>query len=120
MSTRFSAELSDKELDRIEQLSKAATPGPWISYVVGRDAYAGWNRIELGLCNELGSFTSIELLGGRPADQDFIASARQDVPRLLREIRALRARLESLQEGPALLNAITSVAGAGSLPSALK
>lgn len=89
-------ELSDDELNRMERLAQAATAGPWLSYAVGRDKGAGSNRVELGVCNDLGSFQSIELNGGTIADQDFIASARQDVPRLLLEVRALRALLESL------------------------
>jgi hypothetical protein len=87
--------LSEDELDRIERLAQAATVGPWLSYIVDRDDGAGWNRVELGICNDLGSFHSMELVGASIADQDFIASARQDVPRLVREVRALRALLDS-------------------------
>jgi hypothetical protein len=96
MNPKESDELSDKELQRIERLVDAATAGPWISYVIGRDAHAELNCIELGSCNELGSFLYVELLGSSVADQEFIASARQDVPRLLREVGTLRARLDSL------------------------
>jgi hypothetical protein len=97
-------ELSDAELDRILRLADAASAAPWSSSVVGRDAYADCNCIELGLCNELGSFARIELIGGSVADQDFIASARQDVLRLLREVRTLRARLNCVVAGPAPLH----------------
>jgi hypothetical protein len=82
--------LSEADLDCIERRLAAATAGPWISYVVGRDADAVSTCIELGMCNELGSFRAIELRGANAADQDFIASARQDIPRLLAEIRLLR------------------------------
>ena len=91
-------ELSDDELDRIECLIDATTQGPWFSYVVGRDTEVGANCIEVGSCNELGCFKSIEIVGGTVADQDFIASARQDVPRLLLEVRTLRTRLDSLRD----------------------
>lgn len=87
-------ELADDELDQIENRIEAASSGPWFSYVVGRDEAASSNCIELGSCNELGSCDLIELVGGTIADQDFIASARQDLPRLLREVRILRARLQ--------------------------
>lgn len=97
MKTPTFDELSDEDLERIERLAEAATPGPWFSYVIGRDPEAVSNCIELGSCNELGSFKSIELSGGAAADQDFIASARQDVPRLLTEVRKLRARLDALR-----------------------
>lgn len=36
----------------------------------------------------------IELSGATVADQDFIAAARQDIPRLLREIIELKKLLE--------------------------
>lgn len=88
-------ELPDEELDRMERLVAAATAGPWISYVAGRELDGTSSCLELGVCNELGSFRTIELIGATAADQDFMASARQDVPRLLREVRALRARLNS-------------------------
>ena len=101
MTFQIFDELSDDELDRIERMVDAAAQGPWFSYVVGRNTEAGSNCIEVGSCNELGSFKSIELSGGTVADQDFIASARQDVPRLLLEVRALRARLGSLRDAAA-------------------
>jgi hypothetical protein len=98
MTSQMFDEYSDEELDRIERLSDAATQGPWFSYVVGRDTEAESNCIEVGTCNELGSCKCIEVVGGTVADQDFIASARQDVPRLLLEVRVLRARLDSLRD----------------------
>jgi hypothetical protein len=88
-------ELSEVELERIERLTDAASAGPWVSYIVGREADAFWNCIELGTCTELGSFKSIELSGGTVADQDFIAGARQYLPRLVLEVRKLRALLDS-------------------------
>lgn len=89
-------ELSERELDEIESRVASASCGPWFSYVLGRDREACSNCIEIGCCNELGSFEAIELVGGTVADQDFIAAARQDLPRLLREVRTLRARLKAL------------------------
>jgi hypothetical protein len=83
-------ELSDEELTRIERLAEAATVGPWIAIS---------DCVELGICNELGTFACIELSNTRAADRDFIASARQDVPMLLREVRILKARLQLLLEG---------------------
>jgi hypothetical protein len=93
-------ELDESDLQRIQWRAEAATAGPWYSYVVGRDVEAAGetSRIELGWCNELGSFKSMELVGATVADQDFIANAREDVPRLLLEVRILRARLEALRD----------------------
>jgi hypothetical protein len=89
-------ELTDDELERIERRSEAATLGPWFSYVAGRDSEADSNYIELGSCNELGSCSTMELVGATIADQEFIAAAREDVPRLLFEVRMLKARVRAL------------------------
>lgn len=91
-------ELSEAELSRIEHLAEAATQGPWFSYVAGRDAEAASNYIELGECNELGSFRAIQLEGATIADQDFIAAVREDLPRLVLEVRRLRSCLASLRD----------------------
>jgi hypothetical protein len=77
------AGLTDEELDELERLCNAATPGPWQSFVEGRDHSSGSSFVRT-------AGEDIEFLGATSADQDFIASARQAVPRLLREIRALR------------------------------
>jgi hypothetical protein len=89
-------ELSDEDLYRIEARVRAASAGPWVSYVAGRNEDTDVTCIELGTCNELGTMNCLEVNGGSIADQDFIASARQDLPRLLREVRVLRARLDAL------------------------
>lgn len=83
--------LSDAELDAIEARTQAATPGPWTSFVEGRDHESGSNFIMTGNAENRGE--DIELLGATVADQDFIAASRQDVPRLVAEIRRLRKQL---------------------------
>jgi hypothetical protein len=88
MNTPCHEPISARELDAMESRSNGASPGPWFSYVVGRDLEAGLNCIELGSCELM------EIIGGTVADQDFIASARTDQPRLIAEIRALRAMIE--------------------------
>jgi hypothetical protein len=80
--------LSNDELDEIERRVAAATCAPWFSYVVGRNTEAGSNYVEQGSCE------SFELVGGTVEDQDFIAAAREDIPRLLEEVRRLRARID--------------------------
>ena len=79
--------VSEEELERIQRLCKAATEGPWRAWVEGRDHQSGTSFIET-------AGGDIELSGATEADFDFIAGARQDVPRLLDEVRALRAELE--------------------------
>lgn len=83
--------LSDDETRRIRQRCDAATAGPWKSYVEGRDHTSGSSFI-------MTASADIELSGATEADQDFIAHARQDVPRLLEEVALLRRRVAELEE----------------------
>lgn len=85
MDTNTLEGMTDEELDRLEARLRDASPGPWISFVEGRDHDSGSSFIQT-------SASDIELSGATAADQDFIAHARQDLPRLLIEIRRLRAR----------------------------
>jgi hypothetical protein len=64
-----------------------ATPGPWQSFVEGRDHLSGSSFIRTGEDKD------IEPLNATAADQDFMAHARQDIPLLLEEIMRLRALL---------------------------
>lgn len=92
--------LSDEELDAIESRCTAASPGPWKSFVEGRDHIAGDDFIQIqgaddapDLYVQYASRTVMGLTPASTADQDFIAAARQDVPRLLEEVRRLRNAL---------------------------
>lgn len=78
-----SDEVTDDDLLQIERLCNAATPGPWRSFIEDRDHESGSSFIQT-------AGEDIELSGASNADQDFIASARQDVPRLVAEVRRLR------------------------------
>jgi hypothetical protein len=84
-------EISDEELDTIAARVAAATAGPWLSYFEGRDHTSGDSFIRTA-AHDL-YISSDEYVGGGGhflADLDFIAHARQDVPRLLEEVRRLR------------------------------
>ena len=83
--------LSTAELEEIERRCNAAGPAPWKSYIEGRDHTSGENFIRLGDGEDL------YLTGATVEAQDFIAAARQDIPRLAGEIRRLRSLLQ--QEG---------------------
>ena len=96
MAVHAIKELSNEELERIESRSAAATMGPWLSNPAEADSAADSSVIELGSCNELGTFRTIALIGATAEDHDFIVHARQDVPRLLNEVRCLRALLHSI------------------------
>jgi len=90
--------LTNEELDIIEARAAAATPGPWESSIEGRDHLAGDGFIRTGGLNDDAPDMYVTLWFGvrkvpaPPADLDFIAAARQDVPRLVAELRRLRAR----------------------------
>jgi hypothetical protein len=92
--TRHMQGLSDDDLMSIKARCDAATSGPWRSWIEGRDHEAGSNFIQTG--PDTGRGPDIELLGASNADQDFIAHARQDVPRLLAEVHRLRAEVARL------------------------
>jgi hypothetical protein len=84
----MTAALFMQSLTEIEQRCAQATPGPWKSYVEGRDHMSGDSFIMTG-------GEDIYLIGASMEDQDFIANARQDVPALIAEIRRLQELVRS-------------------------
>ena len=87
----MSTPISDEELKDIMERCNAATSGPWVSCIEGRDHTSGSDFIMTGTAEKRGD--DIELSGASRADQDFIAHARQDVPRLVAEIQRLKQLL---------------------------
>jgi hypothetical protein len=87
MTTNGSS-LTDEYLQSVEDRAKAATPGPWVSFVEGRDHTSGSSFVRT-------AGDDIELSGASAADQDFIAHSRQDIPQLVAEIRRLREGMKS-------------------------
>lgn len=94
------SELPDRELNEIEERSQAASPAPWEAFVEGRDHSSGDTIIRIGGLDP--SQPDMYIHYSRPgptlvpvpdADLDFIANARQDIPRLVAEIRRLRTEL---------------------------
>lgn len=83
-------EISDRALELILERCEAATDGPWKSYVEGRDHESGSSFL-------MTSSIDIELSGATAADQDFMAHARQDVPRLVEEVQRLQRRVKDLE-----------------------
>ncbi len=75
--------ITKEELQEILQRCEGATSGPWRSYVEGRDHTSGCSFIQTGKGD-------IELTGASLDDQDFIANARQDLPRLIAIIANLK------------------------------
>lgn len=80
--------ITESELDQIAARCEATSPGPWKSYIEGRDHESGDNFIMIGEGDTRGD--DLYIYQGTHADQDFIANARQDIPRLIAEIRRLR------------------------------
>jgi hypothetical protein len=78
--------MSEEVLRQIQERINNAAPGPWISFVEGRDHSSGSNFIKV----KNGEHDDIELIGASTDDQDFIAHAREDMPRLLEEVRRLQ------------------------------
>lgn len=104
--------LTDEELAAIEELSEAATPGPW--FVRNLDDEDAMNLVAVSTVPDTGrgerwpGFDHREIVAATLVQQpryvdvadarwdvnaEFIANARQDVPRLVAEIRRLRQLL---------------------------
>lgn len=75
--------MDEAYLKQVERRLVATTQGPWTSFVEGRDHTSGSSFIRT-------ASEDIELSGATPADQDFIAHAREDVALLVAEVRRLR------------------------------
>ena len=80
------AALTHQEIAEIRERCDQATPGPWKSFVEAREQMSGSDFIQT-------DGEDIYLTGGTVADQDFIAHARQDIPKLLAEIERLKKLL---------------------------
>ncbi len=106
-------DLTDAELDEIEARANAATEGPWqIDRVSGDVIGPGEQSSQLSYGGVLVSThpcvtiaVSYELdaaWGAEPEDMVFIANARTDVPRLVAEVRRLRALVSVPEDAPTL------------------
>jgi len=86
------APISDAELDAMQQRADAASRAPWRSWIEDRDQECGSSFIQVGSDDDRDEDMYVSR-DDRPisdADLDFIAAARQDVPRLVAEVRRLR------------------------------
>jgi len=75
--------LTTDEIEAIKARYEQATAGPWKSFIEKRDEFSGSDFIQT-------EGEDIYLTGATDADHDFIAHARQDIPRLIAEIERLR------------------------------
>ena len=76
-----------EELRAIRARCDAATRGPWRAFIEDRDHESGSDFIMTGGPQDRGP--DLEISGATRADLDFIAHARQDIPRLLDLIATL-------------------------------
>lgn len=76
-------DITQAELKEILQRCQRTTPGPWKSYVEGRDHTSGSDFIQT-------SGNDIELSGATHEDQDFMAASKQDIPKLVAVIADLK------------------------------
>lgn len=86
--------MDEREIDQIKERCARATPGKWIPYVEGRDFTSGSSFIMTIEGDQRGS--DLEMIGATDADIDFIAHAKQDIPRLIEEVLQLRIKLKEL------------------------
>jgi len=87
-------ELTAVEIAAIKVRVEATTPGPWKSYFEGRDHTSGSSFIQT-LTQDI-YISAEDYVGGGGhfcADQDFIANAKQDIPRLVAEVERLQTLL---------------------------
>ena len=91
--------ISAEELAEIESRSHAASKGPWTSFINRRDYWGGPDFIRVG--TEEDDLPDMYISRDSPqpggpaegasvADHDFIAHSREDVPRLIEEVRRLQ------------------------------
>ena len=87
--------LTTEELAAMKVRVEATTPGPWKSYFEGRDHTSGDSFIQTSTQDIYIQAEDYAGGGGHfCVDQDFIANARQDVPRLVAEVERLQYLLQ--------------------------
>jgi hypothetical protein len=86
--------LTNEYLKEVRERCEATTNSPWISFIEGRNHSSGSSVIIRGIN---GTEDDLYLTGATEEDQDFVAHARQDIPRLLDEIERLRKLLLNKQ-----------------------
>jgi hypothetical protein len=104
--------MTNQELEEIKARYEATTVAPWVSFIEDRDFECGSSFIMTGIPKGENIWSEnrdkyiwgenrgedLYLTGGTNADLDFIAHARQDIPRLLEEIERLKIKLRDLEK----------------------
>jgi len=86
--------VTDAEIDELRKFSERVAPAPWRAIVEGRDQEAGDSFIMIGPEEDRDEdmYVSRDSGPASSAELDFIAAARNYLPRLLKEIIRLRAQ----------------------------
>lgn len=110
--------LTDEELAALRTLTEAASRSPWRSMVEGRDHTSGDSFIMIGSDHDRDEdmYVSRDSILASPADLDFIAAARNYIPRLLEEIT--RTRSASRRLARRYGESLSSLSSASSAPMA--
>jgi len=91
VAARQDEPLSEAELRTLEDLASHASPPPWVASIEGRDHTSGDSVILIGDPRQEDMYVHRESGLASGADLDFIAAARNLVPRLIAELRQLRS-----------------------------
>jgi hypothetical protein len=84
--------ISDAELRAIERRCAQASPGPWKAFLESEGGLGGGNVIWVSEANdEPDLYLWVSSGPASDADFDFVAAARQDLPRLLKEAQRRNA-----------------------------
>jgi hypothetical protein len=82
--------LTDAELDKLARLTAAASPAPWVASVEGRDHTSGDDVVLVGDPREEDMYITRGTSPASATDLDFIAAARNLLPRLITELKSYR------------------------------
>lgn len=88
--------MTDEELTQLEALERAATPGPWVSFSDLPNWLYGVASVAGGQDDWLVEICCEPEYDERSSDMAFIAESRTALPRLIAEMRRLRAALKQI------------------------
>jgi hypothetical protein len=101
--------LTEAELSEMERRTEAAAPGPWVAFLETRGGVGDCSVIQVGRGNDIDDEIYVrrfigtkELVSPNPqldSDIEFIAAARQDMPRLIAEVKRLRTLVDAPAAG---------------------
>jgi hypothetical protein len=91
--------ISDSELHAMQKRADAASKGPWTAFIEGPDdSFSSFIQVG-GIDDEPDMYLSRDVTTDSAADLNFIAAARQDVPRLIAEVKRMRRELDRVKGG---------------------